>query len=90
MLLPYGTPLLILAATDCEVWMLQNSVYSELATFFTGAVKSRLLFNLKAIMDATVCVFHEEYDIRSPRGLKKFISQVWMCLCLFLRASIRT
>ena len=76
LLLPYGTPLLILAATDCEVWMLQTCAYLELATFFTGAVKSRLLFNLKSIMDATVCVFHEEYDIVSPRYLKKYVDQV--------------
>ena len=68
--------MLILAVTDCEVWMLQTSVYAELSTFFTGAVKSRLLFNLKSIMDATVCVFHEEYDIATPRYLKKYVDKV--------------
>ena len=76
LLLPTGTPLLILAATDCEVWMLHSKTYANLARFFTGAVKSRLLFNLKSIMDATVCVFHEEYDIFSPRHLKKYVQQV--------------
>jgi len=75
LLLPTGTPLLILAATDCEVWMLHSKTYANLARFFTGAVKSRLLFNLKSIMDATVCVFHEEYDIFSPRHLKKYVQQ---------------
>ena len=76
LLLPTGTPLLILAATDCEVWMLHSDAYANLAQFFTVAVKSRLFFNLKSIMDATVCVFHEEHEIFSPRHLKKYVQQV--------------
>ncbi len=76
MLLPTGTPLLILAATDCEVWFLQKVAYNNLAKYFTSAVKSRLLFNLKSIMDATVCVFHEEYEIFSSRNLKREVQKV--------------